>query len=59
MKPLDFVVFNGGSDPNLPAYKLEEAMYEKVQILTNLGPAEVLSYYYHNGQMHLDLEIIK
>ena len=45
MRPIDFVVFDGDSTPNVPAYKVSEAMMRPIRIIgceENLG---VLSYY--------------
>ena len=59
MRPLDFVVFDGDSSPNLPAYKVAEAMKNPIQIFTEEGEYEVLSYYYNHEKNCLVLDIGK
>jgi len=60
MKPVDFLIFDGDSSPNMPAYKLAEALKKEIVILASDGEYEVLSYYCSNGdeggQMFLDIQ---
>lgn len=56
MKPIDFVVFNGDSSPNMPAYQVAEAMSKDITILASDGEYDVLSYYYSEGRLVLDIE---
>ena len=59
MRPIDFVIFDGDSSPNMPAHEVAEAMLKNVLIC---GPEEVdyevLSYYYYKGRMVLDIQPI-
>lgn len=56
MKPIDFVLFDGDSEPNQPVYRVAEAMQRDIRILGATNDYRVLSYYYHNGQMVLEIE---
>ncbi len=60
MRPIDFIIFDGGSSPNIPAHKLAEALSKDIVILGVDGEYEVLSYYVSNGeeggQMFLDVQ---
>lgn len=58
MTPTDFVVFDGGSEPNRPTLDIYLAMHADVKILGPDGEYEVLSYYYDQGQMVLDVQRI-
>lgn len=56
MKPIDFVVHDGGSDPNTPAYRIAEAMLKDIEVHGESGKYEVLSYYLGGmGRMVLDI----
>jgi hypothetical protein len=55
MTPLEFVVFSGDSDPNMPVFLVAEAMYKDVIIRGAEGDFEVLSYFYDAGQMVLEI----
>ncbi len=59
MKPIDFVVFDGNSSPNLPVYQLAEAMNKPLVIRSEKGEMEVLSYYFSNGRMVIDVGLIE
>lgn len=59
MRPLDFVIFDGDSSPNLPAYKVAEAMQNPIQIFTEGDECEILSYYYSPEKHCLILDIGK
>ena len=56
MKPIDFILFDGDSEPNQPVYRVAEAMQKDIRILGATGDYRVLSYYYHEGQMVLEIE---
>jgi len=56
MKPIDFVVFDGDSSPNTPVEKIAKAMKEPMVILGEHTEYTILSYYYHDGKMYLDIE---
>lgn len=56
MKPIDFVVFDGDSSPNTPVEKIAKAMKKPIVILGKHAVYTILSYYYHNGRMYLDIE---
>jgi hypothetical protein len=49
MKPIDFVVFDGDSEPNIPICKVAEAMQKDIVVLGPDGEYEILSYYMSNG----------
>ena len=56
MRPIDFVVFDGDSSPNVEAYKVSEAMMKPIKILASDGEYVVLSYYLSNGHMTMDIQ---
>lgn len=57
MKPIDFVSYDGGSSPNMPAYQVAEALQKDLVILgRSCQQYEVLSYYFHEGRMYLDIQ---
>jgi hypothetical protein len=56
MKPIDFILFDGDSAPNQPVYQVTEAMQRDIRILGATCDYQVLSYYYHEGQMVLEIE---
>ena len=56
MKPIDFVVFDGDSEPNMPAYRVAEAMNNDIKIHASDGEYEILSYYYSDGYLVLDVQ---
>ena len=57
MTPIEFVVFNGDSDPNMPVHQVAEAMYKDIIIRTAQYDFEVLSYLYDDGQMVLEIAL--
>jgi hypothetical protein len=57
MRPIDFVVFDGDSSPNDPAYKVAEAMMKPITVRGVSGEFVILSYYMDDsGNMVLDIE---
>ncbi len=56
MRPIDFVIFDGGGTPNIPAHKIAEAMNKDIEIQAVDGEYEVLSYYFNDGVLILDIE---
>ena len=57
MRPIDFVVFDGDSSPNVPAYKVAEAMMLPITVRGAGGDFVILSYYMDkSGGMVLDVE---
>ena len=57
MRPIDFVVFDGDSSPNDPAYKVAEAMMKPITVRGAKGDFVILSYYMdRSGGMVLDVE---
>jgi hypothetical protein len=56
MTPIDFVVFDGDSEPNTPAYAIAEAMRQPLRIVSASKNWEVCSYYYDEGQMVLEIK---
>jgi hypothetical protein len=59
MSPIDFILFNGDSDPNQPVYQIAEAMQEPIRIRSQWGDCQILSYYWEDGVMVLDVEMPK
>lgn len=56
MRPTDFINFDGGSSPTLPIVDIHGAMQKDICIVdSELTEYEILSYYYHNGQMVVDI----
>ena len=55
MKPIEFVIHDGDSTPNMPAYKLAEAMTKEMIVHGPDGKYEILSYYFSDGVMNLDV----
>lgn len=57
MRPIDFVVFDGDSSPNDPAYKVAEAMMKPITVRGAKGDFVILGYYMDElGGMVLDVE---
>jgi hypothetical protein len=56
LTPIDFVIFDGDSTPNLPVYQVAEAMSKPIRIYSAEKEWEVIGYYYADGQMMLDLK---
>lgn len=56
MTPIDFVIFDGDSTPNLPVHQVAEAMHKPIRIYSAEKEWEVIGYYYADGQMMLDLK---
>ena len=57
MRPIDFVVFDGDSSPNVPANKVAEAMMLPITVRGAGGDFVILSYYMDkSGGMVLDVE---
>jgi hypothetical protein len=56
MRPIDFVVFDGDSSPNQPAYKVAEAMMKPITVRGPSGDYVILSYYMDETGMVLDVE---
>ena len=59
IKPIDFVVFDGDSEPNQPVYKVAEAMQKNMLVYVGMDECEVVGYYYseEHQAMVLELEI--
>ena len=57
MRPIDFVLFDGDSSPNIPAHEVFIALQRPIKIFGDSHTEyEVLSYYLHEGFMYLDIE---
>jgi hypothetical protein len=56
MTPIEFVIFEGDSTPNQPVYQIAEAMQKTIRIFGGSKEWEVLSYYWHEGHMTLDIQ---
>lgn len=57
MSPLEFVNYDGDSDPNTPVYQIAGAMREDLVIQSRDHNWEVLAYYYDRDQKRMMLEI--
>lgn len=55
MNPIDFVVFDGDSEPNMPVYAIAEAMRRPIRIVSADKEWDVYSYYYDEGQMVMEI----
>lgn len=55
MTPIDFVLFEGDSNPNQPVHEVVQAMKNTIKIFVDGSELEVYSYYFHAGQMVLEL----
>ena len=56
MRPIDFVLFDGDSNPNQPIYQITEAMYEPVAIFSADKEFIVCGYYWEKGQMIIEIK---
>jgi hypothetical protein len=57
MKPVDFVVHDGDSCPNMPVLTVYEAMQRPIVVVGPKGEYEILSYFInHNGVFQLDIQ---
>ena len=57
MKPIDFVVFEGDSEPNQPVYKVAEAMQKNMLVYVGSDECEVVGYYYDDTRQAMVLEL--
>jgi hypothetical protein len=57
MRPIDFLLYAGDSEPNTPVYRIAEAMEQNMLIIGPNGLLTALSYYYDSctGQMVLEV----
>jgi hypothetical protein len=58
MRPLDFILYHGDSEPNTPINKIAEAMERGIAIFTSDNEFEVVGYFYdsESGRMILELD---
>jgi hypothetical protein len=56
MRPVEFMLFDGDSSPNTPVRDVWEAQQKEMHISCGYKTLDVVSYYYHNGRMYLELE---
>lgn len=56
MKPIDFVIFDGNSSPNIPAHQVAEAMERDIRVVGPDGEYEILSYYLSDGRLILEVQ---
>jgi hypothetical protein len=57
IKPIDFVVFEGDSNPNQPVYKVAEAMQKNMLVYVGMDECEVVGYYYSEEYQAMVLEL--
>lgn len=57
MRPIDFLLYAGDSEPNTPVYRIAEAMEKNIRIVGQNGPLIVLSYYYDSDARCMVLEV--
>ncbi len=55
MRPIDFVVFDGDSNPNSPVYQVADAMFKQITVLGPDGNFVIRSYYLDQGGMVLEI----
>jgi hypothetical protein len=57
MRPIDFVLYDGDSEPNTAVHKTAEAMQQPILFVTPVGELEVFGYYFDedSGQMIVEL----
>ena len=55
MTPIDFILFNGDSNPNQPIYEITEAMRKPIIITDGISDFDVLSYYHSDDGMILEI----
>ena len=56
MTPIEFVVFEGDTDPNQPVHEIAEAMHKPIEIHSSSAEWEVIGYYWSEGRMVLDIK---
>ena len=56
MKPIEFSQPEANDFYNTPYGELREALERPIKIHSSLNTWEVLSYYYADGHMHLDIQ---
>ena len=56
MKPVEFNNFDGDSNPATPIGDIHTAMNKDIEILSSDSSFDVLSYYFNDGVMVLEIE---
>jgi len=56
MTPIEFVVFEGDSNPSQPVYEIAEAMHKPIEIHSSSAAWEVIGYHWNEGHMVLDIK---
>ena len=56
MKPIEFIHFDGDCKPSMPVLDVYTAMEKDIEIFAIDGEYEILSYYYSDGRMILDIQ---
>ncbi len=56
MRPIDFVIYDGDSEPNIPAHVVAMLMQVPIEVRAPDGEYEISSYYHDNGRMVLDVQ---
>lgn len=57
MKPIEFVIYGGDSQPNTPVYQVAEAMQRDCKVIGPKGDMEILSYYFDQDSKSMVLEV--
>ena len=55
MTPIDFILFNGDSNPNQPTWEVAAAMRKPIIITDGILEFDVLSYYFTEDGMVLEI----
>ena len=56
MTPIEFVVFEGDSNPNQPVHEIADAMHKPIEIHSSNAEWEVIGYHWSEGRMVLDIK---
>ena len=57
IRPIDFVVFDGDSNPNQPVHKVAEAMQKDMLVYIGTDECDVVGYYYCEERKAMVLEL--
>jgi RPA family protein len=59
MRPIDFVLYGGDSEPSTPVYLIADAMQKPITVFGPTGEFVVYGYYYDAEDKRMVLEIKK
>lgn len=58
MRPIDFVLYDGDSEPNTAVHKIAEAMKQPILFITSVGKLEVHGYYFDAESERMIVELL-